>query len=160
MIKAQIASVCEGFKKTNLNKIKDKDFKNKTITTHLQLLKLKRAYEQAVEDLRTVHITPVQENLEKVQALAREYEGEADAQKRIEIRAKINAFKDVDDAQIAFSKAMEKLGKEEVKIELIPLDKFIEEVYKEQDYDATVVDQLFPVFTYDAPASPKKPAKK
>lgn len=159
MIKAQISSVCEGFKKTNLNKIKDKDFKNKTITTHLQLLKLKRAYEQAVEDLRTVHITPVQENLEKVQALAREYEGEADAQKRIEIRAKINSFKDVDDAQIAFSKAVEKLGKEEVKIELIPLDKFIEEVYKEQDYDAAVVDQLFPVFSYED-AAEKKPAKK
>ena len=30
----------------------------------------------------------------------------------------------------------------------------------EQDYDAAVVDQLFPVFTYDAPASDKKPAKK
>jgi len=158
MYKYKIIAACEGFKKLNMPKIEDKEFRNQLIGIHFDLLDEKEKYEKAVEKLKTVHIVPLQDKIEEVQKLARQFEGESDQEKRMELRAKINSYTDVDDAQVAYQKALDKLGKEEVEVQTISKKKFREE-YAKQDYNAEVVEKLYPLLA-DDPAEPKKPAKK
>ena len=155
MKKYQIIPACEGFKKLNVHKIEDKEFRNQLINIHFDLLDEKEKYEKAVEKLRTVHIVPVQDYIDEVQKLARQYEGESDPEKRIQLRDKINSYTEVDDAQIAFQKALEKLGKEEVDIRTVSKKKFREE-YAKLEYNAEVVENLHPLLCDDPAENPAK----
>ena len=151
MLKYKIIPACEGFKKLNMPKIEDKEFRNQLIGIHFDLLDEKEKYEKAVEKLRAVYIVPLQDRIDEVQKLARQYEGESDPEKRIRLRDQINSFTDVDEAQIAFQKALEKLNKEEVGVPTISKKKFREE-YAKQDYNPEVVENLHPLLA-DKPAA-------
>ena len=148
MKKYQIIPACEGFKKLNMPKIEDKELRNELIGIHFDLLDEKEQYERNVDKLRTVYIVPLQDKIDEVQKLARQYEGESDPEKRIRLRDKINSYTDVDEAEIAFQKAMEKLGKEEINIRTVSRKKFRQE-YAKQEYNAEVVEKLHPLLCDD-----------
>jgi len=162
MKKREIKPALEGFKKVNMPKIEDKDFRNKLIAVHLQLLRDGRKYNEKVEDLEAAYLAPIQERADELQKVAAQFDAETDTEKRAALLKKLNSYNDVGEARVAFSREVEKLGKQPVKVAPLSLQKFTEE-YMKQDYSAEVMEKVFPVFEDDAeeaPAERKKPAKK
>lgn len=161
MYKREIRPALDGLKKVNMTKIEDKDFRNKLISVHLQLLKDGRKYNEKVEDLETAYLGPIQERADELQKVMAEYEVETDVEKKNELLKKLNSYSDVGDSRRAFSREVEKLGKQPVKIESLSLQKFTEE-YMKQDYSADVMEKVFPIFEEETESAvvQKKTAKK
>lgn len=161
MIKAQIIPACEGFKKLNMPKIEDKEFRNQLIDIHFALLDEKEKYEKAAKKTREVIITePIQKQADEFEELRSKYLAETDAGKKAELERRLNTeFSDVNKATAELGKKLNELGLEEVKIGTVSKKKFREE-YAKQDYSAAVVENLHPLLADDPEPAPKKPAKK
>jgi len=160
MKKYQIVPACEGFKKLNMPKIEDKEFRNQLIGIHFDLLDEKEAYEKAIEKIKSVYITePIQKRAEEFEKLHSEYITETDDGKKAELEKRLNTeFSDVHNATTDYQKKVNELGQEDVNIGTVSKKKFREE-YIKQDYSAAVVENLHPLLA-DEPAEEKKPKKK
>lgn len=145
MKKHEIKAALEALKKIKMPKLDDKDLRNTIIKNHLYLLGQQKKYEQDIEDMRTAHLGPYDEETQKVQELQQKLQVETDRVKAKEIADEINSYKEFFEAVAAFNKAADEKGKEEVEITLISADKFTEE-YMKQDYDCSVVEALYPMF--------------
>lgn len=161
MIKAQIIPACEGFKKLNMPKIEDKEFRNQLIDIHFALLDEKEKYEKAINKVKEVYITePIQKRAEEFEKLRQEYIKETDGGKKAELERRLNTeFSDVNKATLDYNKKVNEIGQEEVKIGTVSKKKFREE-YAKQDYSAAVVENLHPLLADEQEPAPKKPAKK
>ena len=145
-------------KKIRMPKIEDKELRNQIIKDHLILLGKNKKYEQELENLRTVHLGAYDKQIEKLQELQNQLQTETDRAKQAEIVREINAMTEVRDAISPLNKAQDELGKKEVKgITLIDAVKFTEELQK-QDYDCGIVEDIFPLLSYDV--EEEKPKKK
>ena len=145
MKKKEIKPALNALKTIKMPRIEDRDLRNAIIKNHLFLLGQGKKFDAAVEDLRSVHIGPYDQELQEVQAMQNQLNQETDAGKRKELVEKINSHTDLLEAINAFNKAVMDLENEEVEVSLIDGEKFAEE-YGKQDYDANVVEALFPMF--------------
>lgn len=145
MKKREIKSVLAALKSIKMPKIEDHDLRNAIIKNHIFLLGQAKKYESSVEDLRTAHLGPYEEELSNVQLKQVELASEKDESKRKALVDEINSHTDLLEAINGFNKAVADLDNEDVEITLIDPEKFAEE-YAKQDYDMNVVEALAPMF--------------
>lgn len=146
MLKREIRPACEALKKIRMPKLSNKDVRNTLIKNHLFLLGQARKFDQAVQDLRTAHLGPFDEKLQEINEKQVQLNSETDEKKRKELIDEINSHTDVLDAINAFNKAVVDLENEEVEIEKIDGNAFVEDYGQLDDYDSAVVEALFPMF--------------
>lgn len=135
----------DALKRIKMPVIEDKPFRNSIITTHLALLKEQRHYEKEAADLEAAMLGAFADDREAIGKLQRELNAEKDVAKKEAIAAKINAYKDLYDAWEAYTRALNKLGAEEVAVPGIPAEQFIAEIQK-QDFDLGQIEALYPLF--------------
>ena len=145
MKKREIKPALNALRTVKMPKIEDKDLRNALIKNHLFLLGQGKKYDAAIEDLRVAHLGPYDAELKEVQEMQNQLNQETDAAKKKELVEKINSHTDLLEAINGFNKAINDLDNEEVDVPSIDGEKFAEE-YGKQDYDANVVEALFPMF--------------
>lgn len=146
MIKAEIKPALAALKKIHMPEIENKDLRNKIIKNHLFLLGQAKKYNEAIDDLRTVHLGAYEEELMAVQLLQNQLNNEKDSSKAQELAKEINSHTKLLEAINAFNKAVFDLDREEVEITKIDGAAFAEEYGNQADYDMGVVEALFPMF--------------
>ena len=146
MKKREIKPALEALKKIRMPKIEDKDVRNKLIKAHLFLLGQFRKFNEAVEDLRTVHLGDYVEKIQEINEKQVQLNSETDEKKRKKLIDEINSYTDVLSAINAFNKDVIDLENEDVDIEKISGSSFVDEYGKMEDYDASVMEALFPMF--------------
>ena len=142
--KSQLQGTLEALKKVKMVKIADKDFRNSLIKLHIILLKEGKKYDADIDDLRTAHLAPYQEELNEVREKQVALQSEKDEKKRKEIIDELNSLVELTKAVNGFNKAVSDLGNEEIKFEPLSADKFAEEY--SDDYDAELMAELMPIF--------------
>lgn len=145
MKKRELRLVLDAFKRIKMPKIEDKDLRNKMITCHLALIKELKKYEAELEDFRVVHLGAFDDELAEYQELQNKINIEMNPEKRAELLEKLESHKDLRDAIQAYNKAVVAAGEKDVEVEKIDAAAFVAE-YQKQDYDASVVEALSPLF--------------
>lgn len=146
MKKREIEKALKGLMSLRMGKFKNKALRNGIIVDHFTLLAAQREYLSAVEDTRKTILGPYEKDQREMADLNDELQGTTDPQERAAIIRKINTdYKEYIQETHNFAKAMEKLGNEEVTINGIPKDAFIEEA-QEQDIELSLIADLFPMF--------------
>lgn len=146
MKKKETKAILGALKRVNLSKIEDKELYDKIIKDHLTLIGVQRKYEEDYDDLYTVFLSAHKADQERVQELQEKIRTEADTKKAFEYAQEINSKDDYQKAVKAFNAKVETLGNEEVEIDKIDMEKFVEE-YKKQDYDMGVIEAIYPLFS-------------
>ena len=134
----------DALKRIKMPAIEDKPLRNGIITTHLALLKEQRHYEKEVADLEAAMLGAFADDRAAIGKLQRELNAEKDAAKKEAIAAKINAYTGLYDAFDDYTRALGKLGAEEVAVAGIPSEAFIAEIQK-QDFDLGQIEALYPL---------------
>ena len=145
MKKRELRLVLDAFKRIKMPKIEDKALRNKMITCHLALIKELKKYEAELEDFRVVHLGAFDDELAAYQELQNKINIEMNPEKRAELLEKLESHKDLRDAIQAYNKAVADAGQKDVEVEKIDAAAFVAE-YQKQDYDASVVEALSPLF--------------
>ena len=146
MKKQEMKAALDALKRIKMPAISDKALRNGIITTHLALLKAQRAYEKEVADLEAAMLGAYADDREAIGKLQREMNAEKDAAKKEAIAAKINAYTELYEAWEAYTRALGKLGAEEVAVAGIPSEPFIAEIQK-QDFDLGQIEAIYPLLT-------------
>lgn len=146
MRKKEIKSVIEGLKQVKIAKLEDKGIRTSVFKVFMKLLGEQKAFEGKFEDMKTVFLSAHKDEQDKVTALQQELNTETDRVKAAEIAKKINSHKDYLEAVKELNDKVEALGNEEVEIESIDMDKFMEE-YQKQDYELSTVEAIYPLFS-------------
>ena len=145
MKKKEIKIALDALKTIKMPKLEDKETRNGIIADHFNLLGEQKKYEADIEALRTAHLGAYEAEQKEIQELNQELQSELDRVKQAELMRKINSHKEYSEAVLAFSKAIEELGNEEVEIKGIDHEKFMEQIEK-QDYDLGLIESLYPMF--------------
>lgn len=148
MKKKEIRAALDALKRIRMPKIEDKALRNGIITDHLTLLREQRKLEADLRDLDTSHYADLEEDREKVADLQERLQlalGTKDHQKARELANEIAEHRDYLAATKACNKAIADLMNEDVTINGIPQDAFIEEIQK-QDYDLGIIEAVYPMF--------------
>lgn len=146
MKKNQIKGVLNGLKQVKMPKLADKDLRNELIKTHIQLLGQAKKFDSELEDVRAAILGPYDDDIRTVQELQAKMAKEQDPQERKKINDEIESKTELLDAINAFNKAIEEKGNEEIEVQPIDGEKFAMEYAEGQDYDAAVVEAIFPLF--------------
>ena len=144
MKKQEMKAALDALKKIKMPAIADKALRNGIITTHLALLKAQRAYEKEAADLEAAMLGAFADDREAIGKLQREMNAATDAKQKEAIAAKINAYTELYEAWEAYTRALNKLGAEEVAVAGIPMQPFIAEIQK-QDFDLGQIEALYPL---------------
>lgn len=145
MKKREIKNVIDGLKKVKIAKLEDKALRTVVFKVFMKLLGEQRKFEEKFEDLKTVFLSTHKEEQGKVASLQQQLDIETDRVKAAEIAREINSHKDYRDALKALNEKIEALGNEEIKIESIDMDKFMEE-YQKQDMELSTIEEIYPLF--------------
>ena len=146
MKKQEMKAALDALKRIKMPAIADKPLRNCIITTHLALLKEQRRYEKEAADLEAAMLGAYADDREAIGKLQRELSAEKDAAKKEAIAAKINAYTDLYEAWESYTRALNKLGAEEVEVAGIPQQPFISEIQK-QDFDLGQIEAIYPLLT-------------
>ena len=126
MKKDEIRTALDALRKIKMPKIEDKDFRNLLIDLHYNLYKLGKKVDADIEALRAAHLASYEDDIAKMKGLP-------------------EPGTELFEAITGYDKALNALLAEDVEIPAIDGDKFVSE-YRKQDYDASVVEGLFPLF--------------
>lgn len=145
MKKREIKGVIDGLKQVKIAKLEDKAMRTAVFKTFMKLLGEQKKFESDFEDMKTVFLSANKEEQDKVQELQNKLNTEVDRVKQSEIAKEINSHKDYLEAVKQLNEKVEALGNEEVETEKIDMDKFMEELQK-QDYELSTVEAVYPLF--------------
>ena len=143
----EIKPALEALRKINLSLIKDAKVKNSLFLLSLELLAANRSLQQKQEDVRAVILGPVQDSIDDVNKLIYIINNESDVEKRKELQDKINSHKELIEPNFEFTQKIERLMKEEFKIDTINKDDFISAISELDNIDLTVLDGLYPILS-------------
>lgn len=143
----EIKPALEALRKINLSLIKDVKVKNSLFLLSLELLAANRTLQQKQEDVRAVILGPVQDSIDEVNKLIYIINNESDVEKRKELQDKINSHKELIEPNFEFTQKIERLMKEELKIDTINKDDFISAISELDNIDLTVLDGLYPILS-------------
>ena len=145
MKKKQIRAALDALKTIKMPKIEDKALRNGIINDHYTLLKEWDRYERDAKILETVHLGPFEEELKEIGKLQQKLQTSTDRKEQLDLVQEINDHEDLIKATNDHKKAVEDLGEEEVEINGIDHDKFMEEIAK-QDFNLGLIEALYPMF--------------
>ena len=145
MKKKQIRAALDALKTIKMPKIEDKALRNGIINDHYTLLKEWDRYERDAKILETVHLGPFEEELKEIGKLQQKLQTSTDRKEQLDLVQEINDHEDLIKATNVHKKAVEDLGEEEVEINGIDHDKFMEEIAK-QDFNLGLIEALYPMF--------------
>lgn len=145
MKKKNIRTVLDALKTIKMPKIEDKALRNGIINDHYALLEEWDKFEKETKKLETVHLGSFEDERQQVNELQQKLALSLDRKEQIEIAKEINSHKDLMKATDAYNKAFEELSNEDVAINGIERDKFMDEIAK-QDFDLGLIESLYPMF--------------
>ena len=145
MKKHEITPALEALKPVKVNKIGNDKFKKSLLAAYTTLVKEKKKLDEDVATLEKVHLSPFEKEMEEVARLQQEMGTETDRNRQIEIVREINSHKDLIEANKALAKAKNDLGNEEITLQGLDMDTFIDEMDK-QGYELGLLEAVFPMF--------------
>lgn len=144
MKKKEIKPALDALKSIKIPKIEDKDVKTAIIKNHLKLLAEQKKLEGELEDLQKAYLGPYEDQRNAFAELQQKFNAEKDEAERQKLVDQMNSYTELISALNSLNKDQYEKLEEDVEVELIDMDKFVEE-YQNQDYDLTVVEALYPM---------------
>lgn len=145
MKKHEITPALEALKNVKMNKIEDKSFKKALLDHYVTLVKEKRNLDDDLAALKQAHLSPYEDEQQKVSALQDQLRTETDRSRQAELAREIYSHKELFAAMRDYNKAVEELGKDEISLPGLPQDKFVEEMDK-QGFELGLLDAVYPMF--------------
>jgi len=144
--KREIQPIINGIKKVKLNKLEDRGLSTALFKNFMLLCGKQREYEAERKDLQDLFLEKFKDEQNAVGRLQGDFNLEVDGKKRIELAKEINSHKEYLDAVKSLNEKIESLGNEEVEVEHIDAEKFGEAYQKQDDFDVSVVEEIYPLF--------------
>lgn len=145
MKKHEITPALDALKNVKMNKIEDKSLKKALVDHYVTLVKEKRKLDDDLAALKQAHLSPYEQEQQKVSDLQAQLQTETDRSRQVELAREINSHKELFAAIRDFNKAAEELGKDEISLPGLPQEKFIEEMDK-QGFELGLLDAVYPMF--------------
>ena len=152
-----LESVIEGLKKVKYTKFEDKKLRTNIFQVFMALLGAKKSYDDRFENLKTAFLSAHKKEQEVVNGLQQKLNLETNREKAAALLAEIESHVDYKQAVDQLNEQIMKLGNEDVKLKSIDMDKFMEEYQKQEDFELSVVEAIYPL--YEQPEAPAKARK-